>query len=1010
MNHDWLRAIAEQFGGTGVLRQLGGEHDLNFRAATPQGDIIIKAMRPHGDAALVEQQCVAIAHALTADPTLPLPQVLPARDGRAWQLVADERGQQRMVWVQRALEGMPMGEAGPQQLAVLSSFGALAARLDLALARFEGAATADAAKWDLTKAGWIGAHLDVLGNGARRRLIEDILADYEAALPSLRALPSQVIHNDLNDFNVLVVPGLAEPTRISGLIDFGDMAVGARVCELAIAGAYAILDHETPEAALAALVAGYHSASPLTAAETDLIWPLLRMRLAVSVVNSTIEAAGRPGDAYVTISQAPAWRLLENAALDGALIRARLRVACGLPATDSADRVAAWLDRQRGTFAPVLGEALDDVSVGQLSVAASTVPQDPFNLRTDEARHLGPRNGSERGCWLGQYGEPRLVYTDRAFQRGPWRASNRRTIHMAIDVFAPAGQPIHAPLAGRVAMVENRTGHLDYGGVAILAHQTPEGDVFHTLYGHLDPTLCETLRPGCEVAAGEVFARLGTPDGNGGWEPHLHFQLALTLDGMGHDWPGVADPDDWELWQEICPNPAALLNLPDDRAAYRPIDEAALLAERKARFGANLKLSYRRPVTFLRGWRHHLFDEMGRPYLDAYNNVPHVGHAHPRIRAVAADQLARMNSNTRYLHPAQVALAERITAKLPEELEICFFVNSGSEANELALRLARAASGGYDIVTPDHGYHGNTTGAIDISAYKFNKPGMGGRKPWVQLVDVADDYRGRFRRDDPDRALRYAEQVDEALAAIERRGGKVAGFIAETFPSVGGQIIPPPGYLAQVYERIRRAGGICIADEVQTGLGRLGDFYFGFEQQAVRPDIVVLGKPLGNGHPIGAVITTRAVADRFAEGPEYFSTFGGSTLSCLIAAEVLDIVEDEGLAANAKAMGERLLTGLRALGETYPVIGDVRGIGLFLGVDLVTDGDSRTPATAAADYVVNRLRDMRILIGREGPADNILKIRPPLTVEADDVDMLLARLDVCLREVETARYQGKLLG
>jgi 4-aminobutyrate aminotransferase-like enzyme len=357
-----------------------------------------------------------------------------------------------------------------------------------------------------------------------------------------------------------------------------------------------------------------------------------------------------------------------------------------------------------------------------------------------------------------------------------------------------------------------------------------------------------------------------------------------------------------------------------------------------------------------------------------------------------------MNANTRYLHPAPMALAERITARLPRELEVCFLVNSGSEANELALRLARAASGGHDIVTPDHGYHGNTTGAIDISAYKFNKPGMGGRKPWVHLVDVADDYRGRFRRDDQQRALRYAEQVDGALTEVERNGGRLAGFIAETFPSVGGQIIPPPGYLAQVYERIRRAGGICIADEVQTGLGRLGDFYFGFEQQEVRPDIVVLGKPLGNGHPIGAVITTRAIAERFAEGPEYFSTFGGSNLSCRIAAEVLDIVDDEGLQANAKAMGERLLAGLHALGRVYPAIGDVRGVGLFVGLDLVTDRESRNPASAVADYVMNRLRDMRILVGREGPADNILKIRPPLTVDADGIDMLLDRLDLCLKE------------
>ncbi|WP_449256454.1 aminotransferase class III-fold pyridoxal phosphate-dependent enzyme [Bosea sp. (in: a-proteobacteria)] len=998
----WLREVAEQFGVRGPLRRLGGEYDLNFRGETAEGDVIVKAMRPRGEAALVEQQCAAIRHALAADPALPLPCLLPAEEVRVWREVTDEAGHRRMVWVQRAFTGIPMGEAGPQSPAFLSELGALTARLDLALRDFTVTPSPDAAKWDLTRAGWIKPHLDLL-DGSRRGLVAGIIAAYEALAPSLARLPRQTLHNDLNDFNILVEPRLGEPARISGLIDFGDMTIGPRVCEIAITAAYAILDHETPEAALAAFVAGYHAVSPLSAEEIDLIWPLTRMRLAVSVVNSTIEARGRPDDPYVTISQAPAWRLLENAAIDGELMGPRLRNACGLPVTDAAGRIAAWIAGQRGRFAPVLGRPLDDLPAGSLAVAEATIPQNPFHLRADEARHLGAGIGVTAEWWLGHYGEPRLVYTDKAFRKGPWLASNRRTIHMAVDIFAPAGEPVRAPLAGRVALAENRTGHLDYGGVVILEHRTPDGDVFHTLYGHLAAKVPAGLTPGQEIAAGEAFAELGPAGENGGWEPHLHFQLALTLNGMGHDWPGVADPDDWALWQAICPNPAALLNLPDARVAYRPVDEEALLAERKVRFGANLKLSYKRPVTFLRGWRHHLFDTMGRPYLDAYNNVPHVGHAHPRIRKVAMDQLARMNSNTRYLHPAPMALAERLTAKLPKELEICFFVNSGSEANELALRLARAASGGYDIVTPDHGYHGNTTGAIDISAYKFNKPNMGGRKPWVQLVDVADDYRGRFRRDDPDRAQHYAQQVDGALAAIVERGGKVAGFIAETFPSVGGQIIPPPGYLAAVYERIRAAGGICIADEVQTGLGRLGDYYFGFEQQQVRPDIVVLGKPLGNGHPIGAVITTRAIAERFAEGPEYFSTFGGSNLSCRIASEVLDIVEEEGLSANARAMGEHLLSGLRALAQHHSIIGDVRGIGLFLGLELVEDRDTRVPATEAAAHVMNRLREMRILVGREGPADNILKIRPPLTIAADDVGMILDRLRICLREVEAAR-------
>jgi 4-aminobutyrate aminotransferase-like enzyme len=554
-----------------------------------------------------------------------------------------------------------------------------------------------------------------------------------------------------------------------------------------------------------------------------------------------------------------------------------------------------------------------------------------------------------------------------------------------------------APLAGEVFVVENRTGHLDYGGVIILRHVTPAGDPFYTLYGHLNPECCTRLKVGDQIEQGAAFCRLGDASMNGGWAPHVHFQLALTTQGIEADWPGVGDPDEMYLWRAVCPNPAALLNLPDDKCRYEPTSKEAIQQGRKDHFGDNLSLTYADPVMLVRGWKHHLFDEWGRPYLDAYNNVPHVGHAHPRIQAIAADQLKRMNSNTRYLHPAQTAFADKILSKLPDHLEVCFFVNSGSEANELALRLARAHTGAKGMVTPDHGYHGNTTGAIDVSAYKFNAKGGIGKSDWVELVEVADDYRGSYRRDDPNRAQKFADLVDPAIAALQQRGQGIAGFIAETFPSVGGQIIPPKGYLPAVYDKIRAAGGICIADEVQTGLGRLGEYYFGFEHQGASPDIVVMGKPIGNGHPIGVLVTTRAIADSFAKGPEFFSTFGGSTLSCRMGKEVLDIVDDEALQQNARLMGAELITGLTALQDKHASIGDVRGMGLFLGVELITEDGSE--ATQICSYVKNRMRDHRILIGSEGPKDNILKIRPPLTIDSEGVEMILAALDSILSEV-----------
>ncbi|MDE4276107.1 aminotransferase class III-fold pyridoxal phosphate-dependent enzyme [Phaeobacter gallaeciensis] len=992
----WAAAFAAHWRIEAELTRLDGEYDLNFLALAADGaGYIVKAMRPGCPQDLVDMQVQALDHIARAAPNLPCPRVIRASNGAAMCAIADETGAERLVWVINQLPGRCYAKAAPKSNSLIHEVGAVLGQTDAALADFQHPGLERDFKWNLMQAGWIADDLDCIADPARRALLTDIHGAFAELAPDLAKLPQQAIHNDANDYNIIVSGELSEPRRVSGLIDLGDMCNAPRVCDLAIAAAYIVLDHPDPEAALAALVSGYHSACPLTPAEVDMIWPLLRARLAVSVVNSTLMAAENPDDPYVTISQAPAWRFLEGFDLNAKLVNARLRAACGLPVVEGADRVLAWLNAERGNFAPLMGADLSDVPMGSLSVENATWPQNPFDMPLEEAARVGEEYGT--GIWLGYYNEPRLIYTAPAFRKGRWKASNRRTVHLGVDGFAPAGAPLYAPLAGEVFIVENRAHHLDYGGTIILRHETPAGDTFYTLYGHLDPECCDRLKPGDTVARGEAFCRLGDPTQNGGWAPHVHFQLAMTTDGIEADWPGVGDPDEMYLWHAICPNPAALMNLPDDKTGYQPTDKGEVLKGRRAHFGGNLSLTYSDPVMLLRGWKHHLFDEWGRPYLDAYNNVPHVGHAHPRIQAVAADQLKRMNSNTRYLHPAQVAFAEKVLSKLPAPFEVCFFVNSGTEANELALRLARAHTGAKGMVTPDHGYHGNTTGVIDISAYKFNAKGGVGQSDWVELVEVADDYRGRFKRDDANRAQKFADLVDPAIAKLKDKGHGLAGFIAETFPSVGGQIIPPKGYLPAVYEKVRAAGGICIADEVQTGLGRLGDYYFGFEHQGALPDIVVMGKPIGNGHPLGVLVTTRAIADSFAKGPEFFSTFGGSTLSCRIGKEVLDIVDDEGLQQKAKAMGDQLMAGLRQLEAKHACVGDVRGMGLFLGLELINADGSE--ATGICSYVKNRMRDHRILIGSEGPKDNILKIRPPLTIDSDDVEMIVQTLDLILDEV-----------
>jgi 4-aminobutyrate aminotransferase-like enzyme len=364
----------------------------------------------------------------------------------------------------------------------------------------------------------------------------------------------------------------------------------------------------------------------------------------------------------------------------------------------------------------------------------------------------------------------------------------------------------------------------------------------------------------------------------------------------------------------------------------------------------------------------------------------------------AQEQLALLNTNTRYLHDKVNRYAERLARLLPAPLRVCFFVNSGSEANELALRLARAHTKREDVIVLEHAYHGHTGTLIDISPYKFDGPGGGGKKPWVHVAPLADDYRGLYRREDKQAGAKYARHVAEILERTRAEGRGMAAYIAETLPSVGGQIVFPPGYLAEVYSHVRAAGAVCIADEVQVGFGRLGTHFWGFETQGVVPDIVVLGKPIGNGFPLAAVITTADIADSFNNGMEFFSTFGGNPVACAAGLAVLDVLEEEHLQEHALRVGAHLMNGLKNLQGRHALIGDVRGSGLFLGVDLVLDRGAREPAPLQASYVVNRLRDCGILAGTDGPHHNVIKLRPPLVFSEADADRFVRTLDAILEE------------
>jgi 4-aminobutyrate aminotransferase-like enzyme len=421
---------------------------------------------------------------------------------------------------------------------------------------------------------------------------------------------------------------------------------------------------------------------------------------------------------------------------------------------------------------------------------------------------------------------------------------------------------------------------------------------------------------------------------------------------------------------------------------YRHSGTGALL-ERRRRALPRSPLFYSHPVHLVRGEGVWLFDPDDRRYLDCYNNVPVVGHGHPRVVRAVAEQQRLLATHSRYLHEAIVELAERLKATLPPALDAVLVVNSGSEANDLAWRIARAATGRSGAVVSAYAYHGLTEATHALSPEEWAK---GEQPAHVATVPAPDGYRGSYRREEDGWAERYATRIDDAAQALGGHGF-AAIYIDPAF-TADGILLPPPAYLAEAARRARALGGVLVADEVQAGHGRYGTGLWSFQPSGIEPDMVVMGKPMGNGFPVAALVVRSQLLAAVPEEVELFSTFGGNPVACAAALAVLDVIEDEGLVANAAETGSYLRQGLKTLAGRHPVMGDVRGEGLLLGVELV--GEERVPAAGRAGRVTEAMRERGILISTTGPAGNVLKIRPPLVFQREHADLLLQTLDEVL--------------
>lgn len=991
---DIAALLQRDYGLSGTMRELVSERDQNMLVETESGAFVLKIANAAEDRGFLDLQSAAMKHIAQTDPDLGIQRLVPALDGRD----TVEWASGKSTHAVRLLTYLPgrLFSAAVNTPALLESLGGFMGRLSRALRGFgHPAAHRPGFLWNLDDVTAVQPWLaDV--RTERRELVARIFARHEErVLPRLDTLRGAVLHQDANDNNIVV----DDAPSVTGLIDFGDMTFGRQINELAVTLAYALLDVEDVYKSAAPLIGAYARSFAIEGEEADVLFDLVAARLAASVCISSHRAKDFPDNDYLLISQAPAFRLLER--LDQTnpqFLAAFARHAAGLDPVPQHDAIMGWLSspacRPASLFSIDLnrsGRCLLSLTEGAPGMEHAGDPQAYW-------RWLENRLDTEDATFgIGLYGEDRDVYKGDQF-RTP-ASPEWRSQHLGIDIFIAAGTPLHAPLKGRVLSAVDNDLPFDYGPTIILEHHAgDDGPVFWTLYGHLSRETLAMVKAGDEIAAGQQIGSIGDHTVNGGWAPHLHFQIITDRLGQTGEFAGVGQPSLWPVWRRISPDPNLILRLAPESYQFDKTPPEVLLERRARALGPSLSISYVKKLKMVRGLGAYLYDHTGRAYVDGVNNICHVGHSHPHVVEALAKQAAILNTNTRYLHDNILDYAERLAAYFPKPLSVVYLVCSGSEANELALRMARTVTGRRNTICVNWGYHGNTNGLIDVSPYKFNRKGGRGQPDYVEIAALPDPYRGAYKGYSENTGKAYAQSVAEKIEAIRGKTGQgPAAFIAEAISGCGGQVFFPEAYLATAAEHVRKAGGLVIVDEVQTGFGRVGNHMWAHGPQGVIPDIVTLGKPIGNGHPMAAVVTTPEIARAFANGMEFFSSFGGNPVSAAVGMAVLDVIEQEQLMPRARVTGDHLKARFISLGAKYQIIGDVRGEGLFLGVELVRDRTTLEPATEEAGRITNHMRNNGVLISTDGPFDNVLKIKPPMQFGIAEADIMADALEDALR-------------
>ncbi|AXM97571.1 aminotransferase [Pseudomonas plecoglossicida] len=931
----------------GSLSALGSQQDLNFRLDTGQGRYVLKVC--HGSYAQVELEAQHAALAFLREQGVPVPAVRPARDGQAL-LALDIDGQPLRARLLDYIEGQPLTRIKHMPARLMAELGALCARVDAALAGFDHPGLVRTLQWDPQHAQALIEHLlPVVQDPAQRARIEQATRQAGAQLAPLAGqLPSQAVHLDITDDNAVWARDDQRQWQLQGVIDFGDLLRTWRIADLSVTCA-ALLHHaEGDPLRILPAVRAYQAVNPLGEAELRALWPLVLNRAAVLVLSSEQQLAVDPGNQYIRDNIAHEWEIFDTAtAVPFALMQAAILQAAGVEA--GAPELAGC--------APLLpelaGQAVSRVDLGVLSshCEAGNWEQPGFD------QHLLTAQPAPACSLHGQY---------RLSQTHVDRADEPATCALGVELHVPNGTVVQAPQAGTWQRQGDGRGCLRTPGWTLWLSGLEEAP-----------------------ADGQAVAKEQTLGSSCGF---LNVQLCMEGDIQP---PFFAKPSQAAAWLALCPSPAALLDFDCD--AEPLADPQALLARRDASFARSQKHYYAQPPQIERGWRNYLIDMQGRSYLDMLNNVAVLGHGHPRMAAESARQWSLLNTNSRFHYAAIAEFSERLLELAPAGFDRVFMVNSGTEANDLAIRLAWAYSGGRDLISVLEAYHGWSMATDAISTSIADNPqALETRPDWVHPVEAPNTFRGRYRG--ADSAADYLRDVDAKLADLDARGRQLAGMICEPVYGNAGGISLPAGYLQQAYAKVRARGGVCIADEVQVGYGRLGEYFWGFEEQGVVPDIITMAKGMGNGQPLGVVITRREIAEALEAEGYFFSSAGGSPVSCRIGMAVLDVMKEEGLWENTRDTGRYFKARLQALVDKHPLAGAAHGTGFYLGLELVRDRQTLEPATEETMVLCDRLRDLGIFMQPTGDYLNILKIKPPMCTTRASVDYFVDSVDRILSE------------